>query len=102
MAKTSVVQRNIKRQKMIVQYAAKRLELKKQIKNLNLSLQERFLLVQKLHALPKDSSAVRYRKRCSITQRGNGMVDKNLGISRITMRNLVAKGCLPGVRKASW
>lgn len=102
MSKKSVVQRNINRAKKISQYAQKRAALKKQIKNQELSLKERFALVQKLHSMKRDSSPVRYRKRCSITQRGNGLVDKDLGISRIMMRELVAKGYLPGVRKASW
>lgn len=102
MAKKSVLQRNLKREIMIQKYAEKRAVLKVKIKDKNLTLQERFSLAQKLDALPVDGSKVRYRNRCSLTGRGRGLVHKSLGISRIMLRNLVAKGQVAGVKKASW
>jgi len=102
MAKTSVLQRNLKREKMMENHAAKRAELKAKIKDSSLSLQERFTLAQKLDSLPRDGSKVRYRNRCVLTGRGRGFSHKSLGISRIMLRELVAKGQVPGVRKASW
>lgn len=102
MAKKSVVERNLKRELLGVKYSQKRAELKKKIRDKNLTLQERFNLAQKLDALPRDGSAVRYHRRCVLTQRAHGLIDKNLGISRIMLRKLVALGQVPGVRKASW
>ncbi len=102
MAKKSVLERNDKRQKMIKASKEKRAALKKQIKDPNLTLQERFSLAQKLDALPVDGSSIRYRNRCFMTGRGRGMVHKSLGISRIMLRELVAKGQVSGIKKASW
>lgn len=102
MAKKSLIERNLRREKMIEKYASKRQELKAKIKDANLSLQERFALAQKLDAMPLDGSKVRYRNRCLLTGRGRGLVHKSLGISRIMLRDLVSKGQVPGVRKASW
>ncbi len=102
MAKKSVIQRNLRRAQMIEQYASRRAELKAKIKDASLSLQERFTLAQKLDKLPVDGSKVRYRNRCALTGRGRGVVHKSLGISRICLRELVGKGQVPGVRKASW
>jgi len=102
MAKTSVIQRNLRRARLIEQYADRRALLKAQIKNPSLSLQERFTLAQKLDKLPVDGSKARYRNRCALTGRGRGVVHKSLGISRIMLRTLVGKGQVPGVRKASW
>lgn len=102
MAKKSVIERNLKRAHMIEQYAVRRAELKAKIKDPNLSLQERFSLAQKLDKLPVDGSKIRYRNRCALTGRGRGVVHKSLGISRIMLRELVGKGQVPGVRKASW
>lgn len=102
MAKKSVIQRNLRREILIERFTDKRAALKAKIKDANLSLQERFTLAQKLAALPVDGSKVRYRNRCALTGRGRGVVHKTLGISRIMLRSLVAKGQVPGVRKASW
>jgi small subunit ribosomal protein S14 len=87
---------------LIDQYAQKRAELKAKVKDSNLTLLERFKYMQKLDSLPSDSSKVRYRKRCALTGRARGKVHKSLGISRIMLRELVAKGQVAGIRKASW
>lgn len=102
MAKKSVLERNLRRSKMIEQYAVKRAALKAKIRDPKLSLQERFTYAQKLASLPVDGSAVRYKNRCVLTGRARGYVHKSLKISRIMCRELVAKGQIPGVRKASW
>lgn len=102
MARKALIERNTRRAKMVEQHAQKRKELKIQIKNPELSLQERFSFAQKLDAMPIDGSKVRYRNRCSLTGRGRGLVHKTLGISRIMLRELMSKGQVPGVKKASW
>jgi small subunit ribosomal protein S14 len=55
----------------------------------------------KLANLPKNSSAVRIRNRCSQTGRARGYL-RFFGVSRIVFRELASAGVLPGVRKASW
>ena len=86
---------------MVEKFKNRRLALKKQIKNKNLSLEERIKLQSKLNDLPRDSSRVRVRNRCKITGRARGVYRK-FGLSRIKIRELSMSGALPGVTKASW
>lgn len=101
MAKISSIQKNNKRKKLSKKLYKKRSELKKQIYDKSLSLEERFLIVQKLSTLPRDSSLIRVRSRCAITGRPRGFV-KRMGLSRIMVRKMAGEGFLPGVIKASW
>ena len=101
MAKTSAVQRNLKRIKLTKKYAKKRMELKKIIKNKQLPLSERFDAQLKLNKLPNNSSKIRIRNRCEITGRPHGVYRK-LKISRIALRDLGLAGLIPGMTKSSW
>jgi small subunit ribosomal protein S14 len=101
MAKTSVVERNKKRERMVKQFADKRAELKKAVSNTKLSLQERMQAQDKLTKLPRNSNPVRLRNRCSQTGRPRGYMGF-FGVSRMVFRDLASFGLLPGVRKASW
>ena len=101
MAKQSSIQKNNKRQSMVKKFHAKRLNLKKQIRDKNLSLDERFKLQTKINDLPRDGSRVRVRNRCKITGRTRGVYRK-FGLSRIKIRELSMAGLLPGVVKSSW
>ena len=56
MAKTSAVQKNLKRIKLVKKYAKKRAALKKIINNKKLELAERFEAQLKLNKLPKNSA----------------------------------------------
>ena len=101
MAKTSSIQRNLKRIKLVAKYLKKRNELKKIIKNKKLSLDERFNAQLKLAKLPRNSAKIRIRNRCEITGRPHGVYRK-LKISRIALRELASKGMIPGMTKSSW
>ena len=101
MAKKSAIARNKKREKLVALYASRRAQLKKILKNPKTS-EEGFYTAQcKLAQLPRNSSPVRLRNRCSITGRPRAYIGK-YGVSRITFRELASNGLLPGVRKASW
>ena len=63
MAKTSAVQKNLKRIKLVKKYAKKRAALKKIINNKKLELSERFDAQLKLNKLPKNSAKIRIRNR---------------------------------------
>ncbi len=89
MAKKSIVARDLKRQKMILSYAAKRAELK------NLGDQDG------LHRLPRNSSPTRWKNRCSETHRARGYL-RTFGLSRMAFREHASKGEIPGVTKSSW
>jgi small subunit ribosomal protein S14 len=101
MAKTSAIQRNLKRIKLVKKYSKKRKELKDIINNKKLPLDERFKAQLKLAKLPRNSSKVRIRNRCEITGRPHGVYRK-LKISRIALRDLASKGKIPGMTKSSW
>jgi small subunit ribosomal protein S14 len=89
MAKTSVKARQKKREKMVIQFAAKREELKKAGD------------FKALDELPKNSSRVRLKNRCQLTGRPRGYV-RYFGLSRIALRDMALNGTIPGLKKASW
>ena len=89
MAKESMKAREAKRKKLVAKYAAKREELKKA---------GDFTALQKL---PRNSSKVRVRNRCSMTGRPRGYM-RDFGISRVTFREMVLFGLIPGLTKSSW
>ena len=101
MAKTSAIQRNLKRIKMAKRYQNKRKKLKDIINNKKLPLNERFAAQLKLSKLPKNSAKIRIRNRCEITGRPHGVYRK-LKISRIALRQMASSGKIPGMTKSSW
>ena len=101
MAKTSAVQKNLKRMKMVNRFEKKRMKLKKIIMNKKLELAERFAAQLKLDKLPKNSSRVRIRNRCGVSGRPHGYYRK-LKISRIALRDMASAGKIPGIIKSSW
>ncbi|MGV8933727.1 MAG: 30S ribosomal protein S14 [Gallionellaceae bacterium] len=101
MAKISVINRDLKRRETVEKFAAKRAELKAIIGNVKLSDDERYAARQKLQGLPRNSSPVRLRNRCSLTGRPRGVFSK-FGLGRIKLREYVMRGEVPGVVKASW
>ena len=101
MAKTSAIQRNLKRIQLVKKFFKKRETLKKIIKNKKLPLDERFKAQLKLAKLPRNSAKIRIRNRCEITGRPHGVYRK-LKISRIALRELASAGKIPGMTKSSW
>jgi len=101
MAKTSAIQRNLKRIKLTKKFKKKREALKKIIRDKKLPLDERFAAQLKLAKLPKNSSKIRIMNRCEITGRPHGVYRK-LKISRIALRELASSGKIPGMTKSSW
>lgn len=101
MAKTSMVNRERKREKLVEKYAEKRAGLKRIIKDMSLSAEERKEARIKLNKLPRDSSPSRLRNRCSLTGRPNGYYRK-FGLGRNMLREAAMRGDIPGLVKASW
>ena len=101
MAKTSMVERERKRIKMVAKYAKKREELKKQIKDVNLSPEQRMAAQEKLQKLPRNASPIRVQRRCRITGRPHAVYRK-FGLCRNKLRETAMRGEVPGLRKASW
>ena len=101
MAKTSMVNREEKRAKLVKRYAAKRARLKEIIRKPTSSAAEREAAVAQLAALPRDSSKSRLRNRCQITGRPRGFYRK-FGLGRTKLREATMRGEIPGLGKASW
>jgi small subunit ribosomal protein S14 len=101
MAKTSMVNREVKRAKLVKRYAAKRAKLKEIIRKPTSSPAEREAAVAALQALPRDSAKMRQRNRCAITGRPRGFYRK-FGLGRTKLREATMRGEIPGLGKASW
>lgn len=101
MAKTSSVEKNNKRRKLVDRFAAKRKALKAIIMNQDLPLEDRFRAQLKLAAMPRNSARNRIRNRCEVTGRPRAYYRK-LKMSRIALRELGSLGLVPGLVKSSW
>jgi small subunit ribosomal protein S14 len=101
MAKKSMLEREVRRAKLVAKYAAKRAKLKAIIVDEKSTDEERLEAVAKLAALPRDASPSRLRNRCSITGRPRGYYRK-FGLGRNKLRESTMSGQIPGLRKASW
>lgn len=101
MAKTSLINREVKRAKLVKRYALRRAQLKEIIRKPTSSQAQRELAVAQLQALPRDSAKMRMRNRCALTGRPRGFYRK-FGLGRNKLREAVMHGDVPGVRKASW
>ena len=101
MAKLAIINRNIKRQKLVRKYAELRKLLNNIINNYNITEEERLNARLKLQELPKDSSPVRLRKRCALPGRTRGVYSK-FGLGRCKLRDIAMSGKIPGIVKASW
>ena len=101
MAKKSMVNREVKRAKLVKQHATKRAALKAVVYDQTKSIEDRFKATQKLAQLPRNSSAVRLHNRCQLTGRPHAYYRK-LKLSRIMLRDLASFGQIPGMVKSSW
>ncbi|MGI4954354.1 MAG: 30S ribosomal protein S14 [Janthinobacterium lividum] len=101
MAKTSSVNRNVKRERMTARDKGKRAELKARVMDRSTPVEERFEASMKLAELPRNGAAVRIKLRCALTGRSRGNYRK-FKLSRNMLRSLANSGQLPGVVKASW
>ena len=101
MAKVSMINREMKRQKLVQKFTKRRSELKEIVKNRELPMEERFKAQIKLAKLPPNSSPTRLHNRCKITGRPKAFYRK-LQMSRIALRDLASRGEIPGMIKSSW
>ena len=100
MAKKSMINRELKRMRLMQKYAARRAELKETIRTTD-DEAERDAAVLKLQSLPRNASPVRVQRRCRITGRPHAVYRK-FGLGRNKLRELAMRGDVPGLRKASW
>ena len=101
MAKTSSIEKNERRRKLAKKYSGRRSRLKAIAQDKTKPMEERFAAVLKLAELPRNSAPSRIRNRCEVTGRPRAFYRK-LKMSRIALRELGAKGLIPGLVKSSW
>jgi small subunit ribosomal protein S14 len=101
MAKTSVIQREAKREKLVAKFAKKHTELSGIANDAKKSDEERYAARLELQKLPRNANPTRLRNRCAATGRPRGTF-RMFGLARSKIRELAFKGDIPGVVKASW
>jgi small subunit ribosomal protein S14 len=101
MAKTSSIEKNNRRIRIVEKFSKKRSVLKSTIQDKSVSLEERFRAQLKLTELPRDSAKSRIRNRCEVTGRPRAYYRK-LKMSRIALRDFGSLGLIPGIVKSSW
>ena len=101
MAKTALIQRELKREKLVAQYAKKYEELKSIANDAKKSDEERMAARLQLQKLPRNANPTRQRNRCEMTGRPRGTF-RQFGLARAKIRELAFGGDIPGVTKASW
>ena len=101
MSKVSLINRDLKRRKVVKKYAAQRAEIFAVINDKNMSEEEQQSARIKLQMLPRNSSPVRLRNRCMLTGRPRGVYSK-FGLGRSKLREIAMSGQIPGMMKASW
>ncbi|MCU0623717.1 MAG: 30S ribosomal protein S14 [Gemmatimonadaceae bacterium] len=101
MAKTSLIEREKKREALVKKYAAKRAELNAIIADQSRSEEERFQARLKLQQLPRNANPTRLRNRCELTGRPRGTY-RVFGLGRNKLREIAMRGEVPGMTKASW
>lgn len=101
MPKTSAINRNEKRKKLVAKFSVQRAELKALLLDPATADADFYAAQKKLQKLPRNSSSVRIKNRCSLSGRPRAFIRK-FGVSRITFRELALAGKIPGVTKSSW
>lgn len=101
MAKQALLQRELKRDRLVAKFANKYNELKAIAKDAKRSDEERDAARAALQKLPRNANPTRQRNRCEITGRPRGTF-RQFGLARTKIRELAFAGEIPGVTKASW
>jgi len=101
MAKSSMVNRELKRQRIAKKFAEKRATIKAIIKNPDSTPDERWDAQLNLQKLPRNASPCRQVRRCAITGRPHA-VYRRFGLARTKLREAAMRGDVPGLVKSSW
>jgi small subunit ribosomal protein S14 len=101
MAKTNMVEREMRRARVAKKYATRRAQLKELIRSPKSTPEQRVAAQAALQAQPRDASKSRQRQRCAITGRSRGVYRK-FGLARVKIREVASRGEIPGLGKASW
>ena len=101
MAKMALIQRELKRDKLVAKYAPKFAALKAIINDAKKPDDERMAARLELQKQPRNANPTRQRNRCAITGRARGTY-RQFGLGRSKIREMAFAGEIPGITKASW
>ena len=101
MAKVALIERELKRDKLVAKYAKKYAELKAVANDAKHSEEESAAARLGLQKLPRNANPTRQRNRCAITGRPRGTF-RQFGLGRAKIREMAFAGNIPGITKASW
>ncbi len=101
MAKKALIERELKRDKLVAKYAAKHAEFKAISNDAKRTDEERAAARLGLQMMPRNANPTRQRNRCAITGRPRGTF-RQFGLARAKIRELAFAGDIPGIVKASW
>ena len=101
MAKVALIERELKRDKLVAKYAKKYAELKAVANYAKHSDEERASARLGLQKLPRNANPTRQRNRCAITGRPRGTF-RQFGLGRAKIREMAFAGNITGITKASW
>jgi small subunit ribosomal protein S14 len=97
----ALIQRELKRDKLVAKYAKKHAEFKAIANDAKRTDEERAVARLGLQALPRNANPTRQRNRCAITGRARGTF-QHFGLARAKIREMAFAGEIPGMVKASW
>jgi small subunit ribosomal protein S14 len=100
-AKVALIERELKRDKLVAKYAKKYAELKAVANDAKHSDEDRAQARLALQKLPRNANPTRQRNRCAITGRPRGTF-RQFGLGRAKIREMAFAGNIPGITKASW
>jgi len=100
-AKVALIERELKRERLVAKFAKKYADLKAIVNNAKNSDEERMAARLELQKLPRNAYPSRQRNRCEITGRPRGTF-RQFGLGRAKVREMAFQGNIPGITKASW
>jgi len=100
-AKVALIERELKRDKLVAKYAKKYAELKAVANDAKHNEEDRAQARLALQKLPRNANPTRQRNRCAITGRPRGTF-RQFGLGRAKIREMAFAGNIPGITKASW
>ena len=101
MAKVALIERELKRERLVAKFAKKYADLKAIVNNAKNSDEQRMAARLELQQFPRNAYPTRQRNRCEITGRPRGTF-RQVGLGRAKVREMAFQGNIPGITKASW
>jgi len=101
MAKTSMVERNKKRQKLVSQYRDKLTTLREERRKKFISGEDPWDIQEKIQSIPRNANPTRVQRRCFVCGRTHAVFRK-FRLCRLCLRKLGMQGLIAGLVKSSW